>query len=163
MGISRGEKHPVSTVTRRGCGAGIIVGLFLGSLSIEGRTQEPQPDLSSPTPGELLLHRGAEAHVAAGAIFVISSEDIRGSGMSDVAELLRTAPGLDVAEIDANKWAISSCGFSERFADKMLVLLDGRTLYTSLSSGVNWGAGNDARRSATLPRTSPLECPLPSW
>jgi outer membrane receptor for ferrienterochelin and colicin len=112
--------------------------------------------------GEPLLHpdhicfaEGAEAHVAAGAIFVISSEDIRRSGMSNVAELLRTVLGLDVAKIDTNKRAITSRGFSERFADKMLVLLDGRTLYTPLSSGVNWGAGNGARRSATLPRTSP--------
>jgi iron complex outermembrane recepter protein len=75
---------------------------------------------------------------AAAAVFVITSEDIRRSGSSNIAELLRTVPGLDVAEIDANKWSITSRGFGERYPDKMLVLLDGRTLYTPLTSGISW-------------------------
>jgi iron complex outermembrane receptor protein len=49
-------------------------------------------------------------------------------------------PGLDVAQIDANKWAITARGFNERFADKMLIMIDGRTVLTPLSSGVNWDA-----------------------
>ena len=75
---------------------------------------------------------------AAGAIYVITGEEIRRTGLTNIPELLRTVPGIDVAEIDGNKWAITSRGFNERFADKMLVLLDGRTLYTPLTSGVNW-------------------------
>jgi iron complex outermembrane recepter protein len=145
VGISPGKKHPVSIFTRGGCGAGIIVGLFLGPLSTEGRAQDPKPDLSSLSLESLssiqitsVSRKEQKLTEAAGAIFVISSEDIRRSGMSNVAELLRTVPGVDVAEIDANKWAITTRGFNERFADKMLVLLDGRTLYTPLSSGVNW-------------------------
>jgi iron complex outermembrane recepter protein len=114
-------------------------------LSAEGRAQQPNPDLSSLSLESLssiqitsISRKEQKLTEAAGAIFVISSEDIRRSGMSNLAELLRTVPGLDVAEIDANKWAITSRGFNERFADKMLVLLDGRTLYTPLTSGVNW-------------------------
>ena len=74
----------------------------------------------------------------AAAIFVITQEDIRRSGATSIPELLRMVPGLDVARIDANKWAISSRGFNELFADKMLVLIDGRSVYTPLFSGVYW-------------------------
>jgi iron complex outermembrane recepter protein len=75
---------------------------------------------------------------AAAAVFVITQDDIRRSGVTCIAEALRMAPGLEVARIDANKWAISSRGFNGRFASKMLVLFDGRTVYTPLFSGVFW-------------------------
>jgi iron complex outermembrane recepter protein len=75
---------------------------------------------------------------AAAAVFVITQDDIRRSGVTSIAEALRMAPGLEVARIDANKWAISSRGFNGRFASKMLVLFDGRTVYTPLFSGVFW-------------------------
>ena len=48
------------------------------------------------------------------------------------------APGLDVAQINSNTWAISSRGFNGMFANKLLVLIDGRTVYTPISSGVYW-------------------------
>ncbi len=75
---------------------------------------------------------------AAAALFVISQEDIRRSGVTHVPELLRMVPGVQVAHIDANKWAISARGFNGRYANKLLVQLDGRTLYTPLNSGVYW-------------------------
>ena len=75
---------------------------------------------------------------SAAAVFVITQEDIRRSGVTSIPEALRMAPGLEVARIDANKWAISSRGFNGRFASKMLVLMDGRTVYTPLFSGVFW-------------------------
>jgi iron complex outermembrane receptor protein len=75
---------------------------------------------------------------SAAAVYVITQEDIRRSGVTSIPEALRMVPGLDVAQIDANKWAITARGFNERFADKMLVLIDGRTVYTPLTSGVNW-------------------------
>lgn len=77
---------------------------------------------------------------AAAAIYVINQEDIRRSSADSIPELLRMVPGLHVAQIDANKWAISSRGFNDRFSNKLLVLLDGRTLYTPLFSGVYWNA-----------------------
>ncbi|MFH2046317.1 MAG: TonB-dependent receptor [Pseudomonadota bacterium] len=72
------------------------------------------------------------------AAFVITQEDIRRSGVTSIAEALRMVPGLQVAKIDANKWAISSRGFNSRYANKLLVLMDGRSVYSPLFSGVFW-------------------------
>ena len=75
---------------------------------------------------------------AAAAAFVISQEDIRRSGATNIPDLLRMVPGVQVARIDANKWAVSIRGFNGRFANKLLVLKDGRSIYTPLFSGVYW-------------------------
>ncbi len=75
---------------------------------------------------------------AAAAIFVITQEDIRRSGATSIPEALRMAPGIQVARIDENKWAIGSRGFNGRFDNKLLVLIDGRSVYTPLFSGVYW-------------------------
>ncbi len=75
---------------------------------------------------------------AAAAIFVITSEDIRRSGSTSIPELLRMVPGIHVAKISSSKWAITSRGFNSRYANKLLVQLDGRTLYSPLFSGVFW-------------------------
>ena len=75
---------------------------------------------------------------AAAAVFVITQEDIRRSGATSIPEALRMAPGIHVAHIDANKWAITSRGFNGLYANKLLVLMDGRTIYTPLYSGVYW-------------------------
>jgi len=77
---------------------------------------------------------------AAAAIFVITQDDIRRSGVTSIAEALRMVPGLQVARIDANKWTITSRGFSGRFSNKLLVLIDGRSVYTPIFSGVFWDA-----------------------
>ncbi len=69
---------------------------------------------------------------------MITQEDIRRSGVTNVPEALRMAPGVDVAKIDSNKWAISVRGFNNRFANKLLVLVDGRSVYDHLFSGVFW-------------------------
>jgi len=75
---------------------------------------------------------------AAAAIFVLTQEDIRRSGATSIPEALRLVPGLEVARIDQNKWAIGSRGFNGRFDNKLLVLIDGRSVYTPLFSGVYW-------------------------
>jgi iron complex outermembrane recepter protein len=75
---------------------------------------------------------------APAAAFVISNEDIKRSGATNIPDALRLAPGLDVSRIDANKWAVSSRGFNGRFANKLLVLIDGRSAYTRSFSGVYW-------------------------
>jgi iron complex outermembrane receptor protein len=72
------------------------------------------------------------------AIFVITQEDIRHSGATNIPDLLRMVPGLDVAQINANTWAISARGFNLQFANKLLVLIDGRAVYTPLFGGVYW-------------------------
>jgi iron complex outermembrane receptor protein len=75
---------------------------------------------------------------SAAAIFVIAREDIRRSGATNIPDLLRMVPGLDVARIDSSRWAVSARGFSGRFANKLLVLMDGRTVYDPGFSGVFW-------------------------
>ena len=72
---------------------------------------------------------------AASAIYVITGEDIHKSGVTSLPEALRLAPGVQVSKIDGNKWAISIRGFAGRFANKLLVLQDGRTIYNPLFSG----------------------------
>lgn len=74
------------------------------------------------------------------AISVITQEDIRRSGLTTLPELLRTVPGMDVARIDSHEWAVSSRGFNGEFGNKLLVLIDGRTIYTPASGGVFWNA-----------------------
>jgi len=75
---------------------------------------------------------------AASAIQVITQEDIRRSGASSLPEALRLATNLQVAQIDSRQWAISARGFNSTTANKLLVLIDGRTVYTPLFSGVFW-------------------------
>ncbi|HEY5551929.1 MAG TPA: TonB-dependent receptor [Opitutaceae bacterium] len=77
---------------------------------------------------------------AAAAIFVLSNDDIRRSGVTTVADALRLVPGLQVAAIGSSDWAISARGFNSQFANKMLVMIDGRTVYSPLFSGVYWDA-----------------------
>jgi iron complex outermembrane receptor protein len=75
---------------------------------------------------------------AASAIQVITQEDIRRSGATSLPEALRLATNLEVAQIDSRQWAISARGFNSTTANKMLVLIDGRTIYTPLYAGVFW-------------------------
>ena len=75
---------------------------------------------------------------AAASIYVITNDDIRRSGATSLPEVLRLAPNLQVARIDAKQYAVSARGFNDSIANKLLVLIDGRTVYTPLFSGVFW-------------------------
>jgi iron complex outermembrane receptor protein len=79
---------------------------------------------------------------APSAVQVISGEDIRRSGATSLPEALRLAPNLQVAQVDSRQWAISGRGFNATLANKLLVLIDGRTVYTPLFSGVFWDVQN---------------------
>lgn len=72
------------------------------------------------------------------AIFVITQDDIRRSGVTSIPEALRMAPGVEVARIGTDKWAVSVRGFNGRFANKLQVLMDGRSVYNPLFAGVQW-------------------------
>jgi iron complex outermembrane recepter protein len=74
----------------------------------------------------------------AAAAYVITQDDIRRSGATTIPEALRMVPGLHVARINATKWAISARGFNGLIADKLLVLMDGRSLYSPIHKGVFW-------------------------
>lgn len=72
------------------------------------------------------------------AVFVISDEEIRRSGVTSLPDALRMAPGLEVAQLTGSRWAVSARGFNHIYANKLLVLEDGRSLYTPLFSGTEW-------------------------
>ena len=84
--------------------------------------------------------RGERLSDAAASIYVISSEDIRRSGAVTLPQVLRLAPNLQVARADANQWAVTARGFNSVLANKLLVLVDGRTVYSPLFSGTFWEA-----------------------
>ena len=75
---------------------------------------------------------------AAASVYVITGEDIRRSGATTIPEALRLAPNLQVARADANQYAISARGFNNTLANRLLVLIDGRIVYSPLFSGVFW-------------------------
>ncbi len=79
---------------------------------------------------------------SAAAVSVITQEDIRRIGARSVPEALRLVPGVDVAKIDASRWAVSIRGFNNRMSNKLLVLVDGRNVYTRAFSGVYWEQQN---------------------
>ena len=103
--------------------------LQLKTMSLENLMQITVFSASKKT--ELLSNVPAAMHV-------ITREEILRSGARTLPDLLRGVPGLSVANMDAHTWAISSRGFNGLFANKLLVLMDGRALYTPLYSGVYW-------------------------
>jgi iron complex outermembrane receptor protein len=101
----------------------------LSSMSLEQLTQL---DVSS------VSRREQKLFATPAAVYVITRDEILQSGATNVPEVLRMVPGLEVAQIDANKWAVSSRGFNSRFANKMLIMIDNRSIYNPVYSGTLW-------------------------
>lgn len=74
------------------------------------------------------------------SVYVITADDIHRMGATSIPEVLRLVPGVHVGIIDANKWAVAVRGFNGRYSNKLLVLIDGRSIYTPFFSGVYWDA-----------------------
>ncbi len=85
-----------------------------------------------------VARRGQRLSETPAATFVITQEDIVRSGASSIPDLLRMVPGFDVAQVSRNLWAVSARGFNGRWSNKLLVMIDGRTVYTELFGGVRW-------------------------
>ncbi|PYJ02710.1 MAG: TonB-dependent receptor, partial [Verrucomicrobia bacterium] len=123
----------------------LTAGLSSASLSLAALTAIAQPDLTE-VPIEALVQmqittvarKAEKLSQSPAAVSVITQDDIRRSGATSIPEALRLAPGLDVARLDSSDWAISARGFNDVFANKLLVLQDGRSIYTPLFSGVFW-------------------------
>ena len=137
-----------------------IGGLLVLSLTflageVFGQSSQPTPQSSLQTAGQRDLSQVSledlmnievtsvskkeqKMSQAAAAIFVITQEDIRRSGAANIPDLLRMVPGLDVSQINVNTWAVSARGFNNQFVAKLLVLIDGRAVYSPLLGGVNW-------------------------
>jgi iron complex outermembrane recepter protein len=140
-------KHPPSLAAARIVGRTVLASFMTVFLAANGAAQSQQsvPDVTALSMEDLMniqvtsvSKRTQKVADAAAAIFVITQEDLRRSGATSIPEALRLVPGLEVARIDENKWAIGSRGFNGRFDNKLLVLIDGRSVYTPLFSGVYW-------------------------
>ncbi len=117
----------------------------LAAVPSPGLAQGRAPDLSQVSIEDLMnieitsaSRKEQRAADVAAAVFVITHDDIRRSGMTTIPDLLRLAPGVDVAQINSNKWAVSVRGFNGLYANKLLVLVDGRSVYNRIFSGVFW-------------------------
>jgi len=122
----------------------LCMGMICMAMTAIAQTTTPV-DLTGATLEDLMniqitsvSKKGQSLSKVASSIYVITQDDIRHSGMTSVPELLRMVPGVEVARINANTWAISIRGFNYRYSGKVLVLIDGRSVYTSLFSGVYW-------------------------
>jgi iron complex outermembrane recepter protein len=124
----------------------ILILLALANPAVMGQTpQTPQKDLTRMSIEDLMNVEVTSASKkeqrlseVAAAIFVITQEDIRRSGAINIPDLLRMVPGMDVAQINGSTWAIGSRGFNQQLANKLLVMVDGRTVYSPTFSGVFW-------------------------
>ena len=142
-------RRQVSTTKLQLLGVRGIAFLLLGVCACAGaQGQAPQPppkDLTSTSIEDLMnvevtsvSKKEQKLSRTAAAIFVITQEDIQRSGATNVPDLLRMVPGLDVAQINGSTWAIGSRGFSQQFANKLQVMVDGRSIYSADFSGVFW-------------------------
>ena len=125
----------------------LLVTLALGAAGIvlAQRVGAPTDDLTNLSVDDLFQlevtsvgRKAQELSKAPAAIYVLTAEDIRRSGATSIPEALEGVPGLTVQQVDGRMWSISARGFSRLFSDKMLVMIDGRSLYTPLFSGVLW-------------------------
>lgn len=103
------------------------------------------PDLSSLSLEQLthlevstVSRREQTLFATPAAVCVITREDILRSGATSIPDVLRMVPGVEVAQIDANTWAVSARGFNSRFANKMLIMIDNRSVYNPVFSGTLW-------------------------
>ena len=118
-------------------------------IAVSAKAQQPDPaaggrlkGLSLEELGNIEVTTASKGPVklsqTAAAIFVITQDDIRRSGVRSLPEALRLAPGVDVAQIDSVKWAVGIRGFQSRLSRDLLVLIDGRSVYDPLFHGVYW-------------------------
>ncbi len=118
--------------------------LFLALLLLT-LSAHADPDATELSLEELLdvpvmsvSRKAQRLHDVAAAVFVISREDIQRSGAANIPDALRMVPGVQVAKLSNATWAVSARGFNGRFANKLQVLMDGRSIYSPLFSGVLW-------------------------
>src|SRR5213080_1357800 len=142
--------RPMADMRTVAAATSLVLTLHLGFLHRAGFAQQPDSSLSAEALKKLSIEQLMNLQVTsvskrperlsqtASAIQVITQEDIRRSGASSLAEALRLATNLQVAQVDSRQWAISARGFNSTTANKLLVLIDGRTVYTPLYSGVFW-------------------------
>ena len=123
-----------------------LTGLLASTASVAGAETPSLVDLDLRALMDMDIHVTSVSKKATrvidspAAVTVITQEDLRRLGITRLPEALRMVPGLDVARINGNIWAISARGFNQQYANKLLVLIDGRTVFTPSFGGVLWDA-----------------------
>ena len=138
-----GPPRPGSGRTRRWVvSSGCLVGTLLAAPLRAADEPAPLTQLSLEQLMDIEVISASKTPMrlveAASAVQVVRSEDIQRSGYQTLAEALRLAPNLQVAQVNASQWAISARGFNNVLANKLLVLIDGRSVYTPFYAGVFW-------------------------
>jgi len=144
-GIIGGKSEPASSGRFFEVGPWLIRLAMIFCLLLSAWPQASPPDLTSLSLEDLMntkvssvSKREQKLSRTASAIFVITAADILRSGATNIPDLLRIVPGLDVAHIDGNTWAVSARGLNGRFSNELLVLVDGRNVYSPSFGGVFW-------------------------
>ncbi len=139
-----GAGHRIAILLAR---ASVTLALSLGVVITSPAQTPPPRDLTQFTLEDLMnvkvisvSKKEQKLAKTGAAIFVITQEDIRRSGATNIPDLLRMVPGVDVARVDHSTWAVSIRGFNDNYANKVLVLIDGRSVYHPVFSGVIWYA-----------------------
>jgi len=131
-----------SAWSRWGCAGGLLGGLFgavpAAAQSLPERLQDLSLEELSNIEITSVSKRGERLSDAPTSVFVITAADIRRAGATSLPEALRLAPNLQVAQVSGRSYAISARGFNGSSANKLLVLIDGRSVYSPLFSGVFW-------------------------
>ncbi|HKX27065.1 MAG TPA: TonB-dependent receptor [Blastocatellia bacterium] len=128
------------------CLAGLWMAGWTGAAAAQGEDSKPSSGMLKKLSLEELVdleitsvsRKSEKLFDAASAIYIITREEIRRSGATSIPEALRLAPNLQVAQVSSREWAISARGFNNTLANKLLVMIDGRTIYTPLYAGVFW-------------------------
>ena len=140
------ESLPGARRTSRGRLGPLAMAWLLGSAALPASAQStPAAELAelsleelAETPVTSVFRRAEPLSSAPTSIFVITADDVRRSGATSLAEALRLAPNLQVARVTSKTYAITARGFNNAIGNKLLVLIDGRTVYSPLFSGVFW-------------------------
>src|SRR6202451_4073590 len=118
---------------------------LMGFLALPAWPQQTSTDLTTKSLEDLMNVEVTSVSKSeqtlsrtASAIFVITAEDIARSGATNIPDLLRMVPGMDVAQINANTWAVSARGFNGEFSNELWLMVDGRTVYVPTFGGVFW-------------------------
>jgi iron complex outermembrane receptor protein len=133
----------------------VLVTLFVLAGLVNQSFADPQAEQANPTPlRQLSLAELGNVEVTttskepeqvwktSAAIYVLTQDDIRRSGATSIPEVLRLVPGVEVARINSNVWSVGVRGFGSSFSKSVLVLIDGRSVYTPLFAGVDWEMQN---------------------
>ena len=123
----------------------LVAGVLLATDGPAGNLAEDPTDVRNlnleqllATPVTTVKRKEDSLTRTAGAVYVITQQELRRFGVTSIPEALRLVPGMDVARVGLTSWAVSARGFNGTFANKLLVMIDGRTVYSPIFGGVHW-------------------------